>query len=153
MGVLESASRNSVWRGYEYYAAGKVHDLQRQEDGCYFATVQGTVPKPYEVTLDLRHPRKSSCSCPHASGRQIVCKHMVAVYLTAFPDEAQRLLEEAQAEEEEEQAYEDACYERVCRYIGRMKKAELQQTFLELLSDGPEWQYDRFVAQNGLDDD
>lgn len=152
MGVLESASGKSIWRGYEYYAAGRVHHIQRQEDGRYSATVQGTALEPYAVMLDLSHPRKSSCSCPHASGRQIVCKHMTAVYFTAFPDEAQRLLEEAQAEEEEQQAYEDACYERVCRYIGRMKKTELQQTLLELLSDGPEWQYDRFVAQNGLDE-
>ena len=34
-----------------------------------------------------------------------------------------------------------------------MKKSELQEALLQLLFDGPEWQYDRFVRENGLDDD
>lgn len=46
-------------------------------------------------------------------------------------------------------ASEDACYEGIVR----MKKAELRQTLLVLLSDGPEWQYHRFVTQNGLDEE
>ena len=33
-----------------------------------------------------------------------------------------------------------------------MKKAELEQALLQLLFDGPEWQYDRFLRDNGLED-
>lgn len=39
------------------------------------------------------------------------------------------------------------------QYVWKMKKSELQQALLELLLDGPEWQYDRFVRENGLDDE
>ena len=33
-----------------------------------------------------------------------------------------------------------------------MKKDDLQQALLELLFEGPEWQYKRFIREKGLDD-
>ena len=33
-----------------------------------------------------------------------------------------------------------------------MGKNELQQALLEVLFDGPEWQYERFIRENGLEE-
>lgn len=50
-----------------------------------------------------------------------------------------------QAEEEKRQ---EDLEDKVCRYIQRMKKSELQRALLQLLFDGPEWQYDRFIRED-----
>ena len=55
------------------------------------------------------------------------------------------------AQEEAEQ-YEEELYDRVQEYVGHMKKNELQQALLELLFDGPEWQFERFVRDHDLDE-
>ena len=54
------------------------------------------------------------------------------------------------------EAYEDIdtkVKHKVCNHVQHMKKSELQQALLQLLFSGPEWQYDRFVRENGLDND
>ena len=38
--------------------------------------------------------------------------------------------------------------QKVIDYIRGMKKDELQQELFELLFDGPEWQYERFVRRH-----
>ena len=57
------------------------------------------------------------------------------------------------AYEEDEEKRADELADKVCDYVWKMKKSEVQQALLQLLFDGPEWQYDRFVRENGLDDD
>ena len=79
MGLLECASGASVWRGYDYYIENKVLSFKKEENGYYTATVSGSSKSPYMVELHLDHPRKSKCNCPHANGKRIICKHMVAV--------------------------------------------------------------------------
>ena len=37
-------------------------------------------------------------------------------------------------------------------YVGHMKKNEIQQALLELLFDGPEWQFERFVRDHDLEE-
>ena len=64
--------------------------------------------------------------------------------------QAERELADAEAEEAEQ--YEEELYDRVQEYVGHMKKGELQQALLELLFDGPEWQFERFVRDHDLDD-
>lgn len=54
---------------------------------------------------------------------------------------------------QEEEARQEELEDRVCRYIQHMKKSELQQALLQLLLDGSEWKYDRFIRENGLEDD
>lgn len=170
MGLLECASNKSIFRGYDYYKGKHVLSLVQISKDQYNAAVTGTSPSPYEVLIDLSHPRKSKCSCPHANGRRIVCKHMLAVYFTAFPDEAQRIYEKQIAGKEEEPydewdeyEYEDDEYEdeddeyknvnRVIEHIRKMKKSELQQALVQVLFDGPKWQYNRFVEEHCMDDD
>lgn len=165
MGLLECASTMSIFRGYDYYKEKTVHNLVQITQDHYSAQVTGTAPLPYDVIIDLSHPRKSKCSCPHANGRRIVCKHMLAVYFTVFPDEAQRIYEKLIADEEDN-AYdewddydceenEDDDYEesyKVVEYVCKMKKNELQQTLLQVLFDGLEWQYNRFIEEHCIDD-
>lgn len=49
-------------------------------------------------------------------------------------------------EEEEEQKRE--MDEQLIQYVSKLKKIELQDALLQLLFDGPEWQYDRLFEEN-----
>lgn len=153
MGLIECTSGASLWRGYDYCKEKKVKNLQKISDTQYTAEVAGTSSTPYKVLIDIAHPRTSKCNCPHADGKRIVCKHMMAVYFAAFPQEAQRIYDEAIAYQEEEEKREEELTDRVCQYVWHMKKSEAQQTLLELLFDGPEWQLDRFIREHNLEDD
>ncbi len=153
MGMIECTSGASLWRGYDYYKENKVKNLIETSPGIFSANVEGNSDKPYIVEIDVAHPRKSKCNCPHADGKRIVCKHMMAVYFTVFPEEAQRIYNEAITYQEEEEKREEELYEKVRQYVCKMKKSEAQQALLELLFDGSEWQFDRFVREHNLEDD
>ena len=152
MGIVECSSNVSFWRGYNYYKENKVKNIIETGNGLFAAEVFGSSLEPYSVEIDIYHPRKSKCNCPHADGRRIVCKHMVAVYLTVFPDEAQRIHDEAMAYEEEQEQYSEELMHKVIAHVKKMKKNELQEVLLALLLDGPDWQYDRFVRTYDLDE-
>lgn len=152
MGLLECASGASVWRGYDYYKEKKVVGLEEIEANIFSAKVSGNSSEPYSVELHIDHPRKSKCNCPRAGGKRIICKHIVAAYFTALPKEAEKFYAEAMAYQEEEEKREEELSDRVCHYVWHMKKDELQGALLQLLFDGPEWQFDRFVRENGLED-
>ena len=153
MGLLECASGTSVWRGYDYFKEKKVVSIEEIGNNIYSATVVGSSSEPYSVELHIDHPRKSKCNCPHADGKRIVCKHIVATYFTVLPKEAERFYSEAMAYQEEEEKRQEELSDKVIEYVEKMKKADLCQSLLELLFDGPEWQYDRFIREHGLDDD
>lgn len=153
MGMIECTSGASLWRGYDYYKENKVKNLIETSPGIFSANVEGNSDKPYIVEIDVAHPRKSKCNCPHADGKRIVCKHMMAVYFAVFPKEAQRIYNEAIAYQEEEEKHAEELYEKVRQYVWKMKKSESQQALLELLFNGPEWQFDRFVREHNLEDD
>ena len=86
VGLIEIASNNSVWRGMDYYENKKVLSWHKAEDGTYNGVVSGQEGKDYSVHIDKIHPRKSTCNCPFADGRRVVCKHMIALYFTAEPE-------------------------------------------------------------------
>lgn len=92
MGMLEIASYNSYWRGLDYFECKQVKKLIRLSEYVYDAQVEGT--NLYNVHIDVNHPRKSTCTCPHAAGKSIICKHKVAVYFSIFPEEAQKAIDE-----------------------------------------------------------
>lgn len=153
MGLIECTSGASLWRGYDYYKENKVKNLIETSPGLFTADVEGNSDEPYVVEIDIAHPRKSKCNCPHADGKRIVCKHMMAVYFTAFPEEAQRIYDEAMTYQEQAEKHAEELYEKVRQYVRKLKKSEAQQALLELLFDGPEWQFDRFVREHDLEDD
>lgn len=149
MSIFTSASGKSVYRGYDYFLNNMVSNLVRISDIEYEALVEGSEEKPYKVHLNINKPKTSACDCPFANGRRI-CKHMVAVYFTLFPDEAEdykRQLEEYEAEEEQrEQEFEELC-DKVINTVHSMSKDDLRQAILQFLFEGPEWQFKRFVDE------
>ncbi len=153
MGLLECASYASVWRGYDYFKDNKVLSFEKLEECVFAAIVAGSTNEPYSVEIHIEHPRKSKCNCPHANGKRIVCKHMIATYFTAFPKEAEKFYTDVIAYQAEAEKREEELADKVCQYVWKMKKDELQQAFLEMLFDGPEWQFDRFIREHDLDYD
>ncbi len=152
MGILECASGASIWRGYDYFKENKVKNIEEIRKGIFSAKVKGSSNEEYGIELDIDHPRRSKCNCPHADGKRIVCKHIVATYFTVFPKEAEMFYEEAMNYQEEEEKRQEELSDKVIEYVCKMKKTDLCQSLLELLFDGPEWQYDRFIREHGLDD-
>ena len=152
MGLLECASSASLFRGHDYYENKKVKNLTEISAGVFAADVAGTAGEPYTVKIDITHPRKSTCNCPHANGKRIVCKHMIATYFTAYPEEAVRFYQEYMKAREDEEKWEEEILDRVQECVCSMKKGELQQTLLELLLNGPEWQFERFIRDHNLDE-
>ena len=75
MGLKECASWASVCRGYDYYKEDKVLEIKQESETTFSSLVKGADNAQYHVYIDIKHPRKSKCDCPHADGRRIVCKH------------------------------------------------------------------------------
>lgn len=138
MSLLTCASGNSVYRGYDYYNIGRVIFYEDIGEGQFKGVVAGSTDGPYEVFIDVHHPRKSHCNCPHANGKRIICKHQIALFLKAFPDEAQKY----KAELEEYYEYEEWAID---EFLDKCTKTELENIIWQILSDGPEWQYESFV--------
>lgn len=107
--------------------------------------INGSNHEQYHVWMNVEHPRKSKCDCPHAKDKMIICKHIVALYFTVFPDEVDKFLKGVEEAEKEAEAYEQELEMKLIKYVKKMSKPELQQTVLELLQEGPEWMHDRFI--------
>ena len=135
MGLLEIASGNSFWRGYDYFKEGKVLSKNKMDDFHYCGTVTGSRDVPYEVTIDLQHPKKSTCNCPHAEGTRRVCKHKVALYFAFFPEEADKALKEAEEWEAEEEKRIQEEYKEIEKYVYSLSKQELRDELLWRLID------------------
>ena len=148
MGLLNLTSAASAWRGYEYYNSGKVKSCQKVDDNQYEGEVAGSNERCYQVNINLEHPRSSRCSCPHAEGKRIVCKHMVALFFSAFPEEAEDYYREVILAEEEAEQQQERLEEAVIGFVMKMNKEDLQQELLQMLFDGPEWQLERFARDN-----
>ena len=153
MGILDCASGASVWKGYNYFKEKKVKDIEIIDDGIFSATVSGSSNENYYIELNVDHPRKSKCNCPHADGKRIICKHIIATYFTIFPEEAESFYQDAMNYQEEEEKHLEILEQRVIEYVCKMKKADLSQALLELLFDGPDWQYDRFIREHEIEED
>lgn len=151
MGILEVASGNSVWRGYDYFEEKKVISFEKISKTLFKGVVSGSSNEIYDVTLDVAHPKRSSCTCPHAEGTRRICKHKIALYFTIFPDEAERLINEARAYEEEEEQRQIQTEKDLVTYVRKLKKSEAQELLLDLLFAGPDWQYENFIRMH-LDD-
>jgi SWIM zinc finger domain-containing protein len=83
MGIISLASGDSCYKGLEYYKNKKVISLNKINENVYESVVEGN--NNYKVHLDINHPKKSTCDCPLAKGRKIICKHIVATYFMSFP--------------------------------------------------------------------
>lgn len=127
MGLIEIASGNSVWRGMDYYENKKVLSCNKMDENVYEGMVQGNDRKCYTVHIDKLHPRKSTCNCPFADGRRVVCKHMIALYFNAEPQAAKDFLKQVEEWEHEEEEREIKYYKDLRKYVNSLSKAELQE--------------------------
>lgn len=148
MSLLSSSSMESRWRGYEYFRAERVQNLENLGDMRFKALVSGSRTEPYTVVIDLDHIRQSSCTCPHAAGRRVICKHMIATFFTAFPEEAEEYYADILKEEEEWETYQEELVDKLVKYIRSLKKKEAQDKLLEVLEYGPVWQWERFIRDH-----
>ncbi len=148
MGLIECASGSSAWRGYEYYLEKKVTDVEMIRDNVYSGNVLGSSKSSYTTVVDIEHPRKSTCNCPHANGRRVICKHIIALYFTVNPTAAKNYYEDCIEAEKEAEKERAKIEEKVIACVYGMKKNELAETFLEYLFSGSEWQYDKFVREH-----
>lgn len=96
MKVINIASGNSTWRGLEYYKEKRILSYNKIDEFRYEGKAKGSNNDIYNVFLDIEHPRKSKCDCPHAKDKRIICKHIVALYFTIFPDEVEVFLKEVE---------------------------------------------------------
>ncbi len=140
MGLIDLASGNSLWRGIDYYQSKKVNNIKKTNDGEYDSIVSGT--DEYMVHIDINHPRKSTCTCPFADGRRVICKHMVATYFTIYPDEAERIIKEEQEYEEEEERLFDEHLDEVREYVNGLSEEEVRAMLIDRLMD--EWYGDDY---------
>lgn len=131
MPLLDLASGKSLWRGLDYYKEKRVKDWTRADDGTYDGTVQGS--ELYHVHMDIAHPKRSTCDCPFAAGRRVICKHMVALYFTAIPGAEDAFMKQVAIWEEEEKEREKEHRRDLEKYVKSLSKAELQEELLAYL--------------------
>lgn len=146
MGIISLASGSSCWRGLDYYKDKRAVELNKISENEYSSIVKGS--NNYNVHLDIEHPRKSSCNCPLANGKRIICKHIVATYFTAMPNEAIKFEKEQKKLQDEYEQYQDELYDKCMKYINKMSKDDLISELINVFDYGPEWIYDDFLRRH-----
>ncbi len=169
MSILTSASSSSVSRGYDYYKKNKVRNVKQLNDHEFEGYVDGSLKNPYYVKIDIAHPRKSYCDCPHANGN-ITCKHMTALYFELFPEEVEDYeswLNSDYDEDEEDDYYEyDRYYDDydyressnfekplffdvvLEKYVNDLSIEELKQTLLTELKSNEKITFELYLEKN-----
>lgn len=153
MKVVNIASSDSAWRGYEYYKDGKVISYKQTENGVYKGKVKGSDNAIYNVTLNLNKVRNTACDCPFAKGRRVVCKHAVALFFAIFPDDAKTYKTQIDKEQAEYETWEEGLPDRVEAYVRKLSKKELQDHLLDVLFIADDWVLDRYIRHHDIDDE
>ena len=135
MSIRTIASGASAWRGYEYYTQKKVLSLSQTGENEYIGQVAGSGSIPYQVKINTAHIRQSKCNCPHADGRRVICKHMVALFFAVFPNEAEQYIKEVEEYEREEEQRMEEHYAALRSYVKSLSKKELQKKLFEALTE------------------
>lgn len=131
MGIVEKAPKKIIWRAIEYYKQNKVLEVHENGKDCYSAIVAGSGNMKYDVFIDVKHPKKCTCTCPFAKENDVMCKHMVATFFCVNPDYL------ADFEEEERRYHEDKDYrwqkdkEKLEVLARKMSKEELIDELVE----------------------
>ena len=149
MGIISSASGSSCWRGLNYYNKHKIKNIKMISDTEYSSVVSGT--KEYNVYLNLKNPRKSTCNCPLANGKRIICKHIVATYFSVVPGSAEEFEDEQNRLQEEYEEYQENEYQNLIKFINKMPKKQLVDELIYILDYAPEWVYNHFVREHNID--
>lgn len=135
MGILSLASNTSTWRGYHYYADNHVLFVDKIDENEYFGEVRGGADTPYHVKVNVKNPRKSHCDCPLADGRRVICKHMVALYFSVFPNEANSYIQDIEDNLKIDEQRENEHYEEVKKYVYSLTLDELRSELIAALTE------------------
>lgn len=130
MSLIELASNRSLWRGVYYYEDGLVMSFEKVTETIFAGKVRGNHSLPYNLILDISHQRKSTCTCPFAEGRRVICKHMIALYFTIFPDAYENFMKEVAEWELEEAESKEEHVEELRNDIAKLSRKELQDHLL-----------------------
>lgn len=126
MSIITIASMTSVCRGLDYFEDKRVLSWSQIDNNKYEGYVSGSEKEPYFVTIDIEHPKKSICNCPHAKGTRRVCKHKVALFFTIFPDEAKKFIDEIEEEERIEEEEYKQLYSDIENYVNGLSVEQLR---------------------------
>ena len=154
MAFIDSAKFASRCSGYDYYKNDCVLEVKEAdpilyEPDTFIAKVKGSEEEPYTVELHLNHPRKSKCNCPHANGRRVMCKHIIATYFAVVPAEADRFYNEVIKYEEAEEDRRDRIDDKIFKCLRQMSKDELEVELYRLITESPEWVARDFLMSHG----
>lgn len=161
MSILSGASSSSVERGYAYYLGDNVLSSRQISEFEFEGLVQGNQSNPYHVSINVKHPRESSCDCPFANGYTI-CKHMVALYFTVFPEETKdyeewvdNAYEEQEFGEYDEDDQSDAVFikplffdQALRNYIEKLNVHELKEHLMSELANNPRYTFTKYLEQD-----
>lgn len=138
MGILNSSSSASRYKGFEYYKAKKVISFSKINEEEFEGKVLGSYNNHYDVIINEKHVRKSSCNCPHAAGSRIICKHMVALFFEAYPNELKKYVKDMQnqyyevkAELDKFEHKKDRQYKQAKAYVDSLS---IQQLKIQLIN-------------------
>ena len=145
MGIISVASGTSCWKGLEYYKNNKIKNINKVSDTEYTSAAFGT--KEYSVYLNLKNPRKSTCNCPLANGKRIICKHIVATYFSVATGSAKEFEDEQNRLQEEYEEYQENEYKNAIKFINKMSKKELVEELIYIFDYAPEWVYGDFIKR------
>lgn len=141
-----SANYRSFWRGYWYYKNGNVLSCKKVNDYEYEGMVKSDNQKDqYNVTINLKKPRASKCNCPFAEGTYKVCKHMVALYFTVFPDEVKHFDEEVyefEKEQERKAKEHKERYNNLKKEVSNWSREELENYVINTMLEDYDDEYD-----------
>lgn len=117
MSYIDSAAYWSKVNGFDYYENGCVISIEKISDDEYHAKVKGSKDNIYNIIYYPDFPKKSTCDCPRANGKKVVCKHKVAVFYALNPQEAEIVKKEREEiisiQEELERQFEERHRERL----------------------------------------
>ncbi len=146
MDVLTTASLKAKRSGYYCYKNDCVKEVKEVTARVFEARIIEDSGEIVTVKLDLNKTGKSACNCKQASGKRVVCMHMVAVFFKLFPAEAKRYYDEYL------KPY-DGVYERILKkqnfkkYLLKADRAELIDVICELLDSCTDKTLDRFLEE------
>ena len=156
MSIFDRASNSSYWRGFNYYENNHVFDIKHIDDDIYSAVVKGT--EDYDVVVDLKHPLKSTCTCPFTKGNHKMCKHMIALAFSVCQEEvlrAKKIRDDYFDEQERKERETDSLMKKkekeIRAFVNRLTEEEVRERlFITLMNE----EYDSvYKSVYGYDDD
>ncbi len=137
MAFYSAASGRSLWRGVDYYKNDNVASWSAPSASIRKGTVLGSNQASYDVEIDLEHPKKSTCTCPFAEGRHVICKHMVALYFESVEGaygKFEQEVERAQiAYEQEEERWKRETYLSIKKEVDGITAKEAREWLIDIL--------------------